>query len=115
MKRDLTPEEQRDHAILMRTEKHFTERLALLCMGDQQLVASVEESLSHKFCDAEVMARLIVLAVTDKHQAGAVLESLIHGVMRDAAEVEAVKEVEQIEKQRAQEADEDRVSVAMYE
>jgi hypothetical protein len=101
MKRDLTPDEMRDEQIKARTERHFTAALARLCSGDQQLVASVVEAWSHKLVEGETMERLTVLAVTDKHQAGAALADLIHDVLRDMAEVEATKEVEQIERERA--------------
>jgi hypothetical protein len=101
MKREITPEEMRDEQIAARTEKRFTAALARLCSGDQQTVASVVDQLSHKLVEGETMERLTVLAVTDKHQVGAVLEQLVHKVLRDAAEVEATKEVEQIERERA--------------
>jgi hypothetical protein len=111
----LSHEEARDQAIAQRTEKHFNAQLAALCMGDLQLVASVDESLSHAFCDRDVMARLIVLAVTDRRQAGAVLEGLIHKVLRADAEVAALRDVEQMEWDRAKAADEERAEQVLLD
>jgi len=115
MKRDLSQAEARDEQIAALTERHFTARMAVLCTGEPQAVAAVDEALSHEFCDAQQMHQLIVLAVTEKHQAGAVLESLIHKVVRAAAEVDALREVEQMEQQRKEQADEARADNARWD
>jgi hypothetical protein len=114
MKRDLSPEESRDELIGTLTDKHFVQRLGSLIRGNQDTVRSVDNDLSHKLCDDEVMGRLIMLAVTDARQAGAMLNDLIEQVVRDAAECDAIREVEQMERERVVQVAEARAEQSMF-
>jgi poly-gamma-glutamate capsule biosynthesis protein CapA/YwtB (metallophosphatase superfamily) len=98
MKRDLSTEEARDQKIAQLTNAHLSRRLGDLIRGDQNAIRTVDEALSHELCKPEVMEQLIMLAVTDQRHAGAKLCSLIEQVVRADAEYDAIKEVEQMER-----------------
>lgn len=115
MKCDLTYEEARDEKIAELTEQHARARMAMLRIGDKPTVSAVASSVSAEFNDDRLMDELVELAVRDPHAMQARFEALVSKVVRDEAEADAVREVEQIESDRKQEADEGRVSVAMYE
>jgi hypothetical protein len=101
MKRDiLSADEARDQKIAQLTNKHFAARLGALVTGNQDAIRTVDDALSHKFCDADTMGQLIVLAVTDNRQAGAMLAKLIGEVVSSAAEYDAIRDVEQMERER---------------
>jgi hypothetical protein len=114
MKRDLSTEELRDEKIAQLTNKHFAARLGALVTGNQDAVHGVNDDLSHKLCDDDTMGQLIMLAVMDERQAGAKLASLIRDVVRKAAEYDAIKEVEQLERQRAAQVAEARAEQSVF-
>lgn len=113
MARDISLEEARDEQIAKLAEKHYLSRMTLLRMGDQVIAAGVGALVSAEFSD-QLMDQLVVLAASDERQAGAMFADLVKKAMRADAEVDAVRDVEQLEKDRAEAADEARVEQAQW-
>lgn len=114
MKTHFDYESARDEKIAQLAEKHYLSRMTLLRMGDQVIAAGVGALVSAEFSD-QMMDQLVVLAASDERQAGAMFADLVKKAMRADAETDAIRDVEQLEKDREEAADEARVEQAQWE
>jgi hypothetical protein len=114
MKRDLSIEEARDEKIAELTEKHLEARRALLSNGDENLTSTVCEALWVELTD-QLWQGMVQICVTEPATAGVALAMIVGKVLRADAEVEALRDVEQMEKGRAKAADEERAEQVLLD
>lgn len=107
MARDISPEEARDEKIAQLTAQHTKARMAMLRAGDPVVTNAVSQSVSALVTD-KWMDELVGLAIRSPSMVGQHVEALVRKVVRDEAEYDAIKDVEQMEKAREQQVAEAR-------
>jgi len=112
MKRDLSIEELRDEKIAELTDEYVEARRALLSSGDANMTRGVCEALSAAL-PVQIWEGMVQICQTEPEMAGTALAMIVGKVLRDAAETDALREVERMEKQRAQLVDEARAESVM--
>lgn len=106
MKRNLTPEEARDQHIADLTEQRLAAWREKLLAKDPRAESDLQNVILDRLSADDAKA-LFVKAATS----GSTIhfEQLVARYMADQCEIEAIKEVEQLEKQRADEITDNRI------
>jgi hypothetical protein len=104
----LSNDEARELLIRDLTAKEFDFRKAQLAAGDMQTVRDVGDSVTDYLAFAYDDLHDLVLGKTT-------FEAVRDKVMEDEAEVEAISQVEAIEKRRAEDARDDRIWNRVYD
>jgi hypothetical protein len=112
MTRDISPKEAFDEAVY----KHYEALHLKLQGGNAELADTIEEAA---FANVpNTFWRNLVIDVAGANGAlvvGSVIKALVGKALKDAAEVAALKEVEQLERQRKESQDEARIGRAAME
>lgn len=101
-------DEQRDNYIGKRTALHIAAIRAKLAAGDKQLVAQMDEAIGALLFDSVQWAGLIQSTAQGENAFAKLLDKAI----ADAAEILAIKDAEEVERNRALEAATERVESA---
>lgn len=99
MKRDLSPDEAFDEKVGELTEKHFQVKRALLANGDKATTSDVTQALSIAMSET-LWDGLVQLSVLDPLSTGHALREIVERQLRLEAEVAAIKEAEQLARER---------------
>lgn len=101
MARDISYEEAREEKVYELTEPHYVRLLAQLRGGNADLISSIDEAVFASLPDS--FWREIVLSAAHGHalSIGARIVKLVENAVLAQAEIEAIKEVEQIEREAA--------------
>lgn len=100
MARDISPDEAFDEKVAELTDKNYEARRAVLLAGDPRTVSDVAGSVCAEFNDDSLMEELVLLAVKDPAACGARFARLVNKVLLAEAEVDALRDAEQMEQQR---------------
>jgi hypothetical protein len=111
MKRDLSLEEERDALVADLTEKHRKTLRAKLLACEGETILDVAGRVAVDLTD-DVLNQLVVVAAMNPAEAGAKLAAMVSNALLAGAEIAALREVEQLEKQRKQSQDENRIARA---
>lgn len=111
MARDISPEEARDEQVDELTNKHYYALRAKLQGHDRDTVLAVANAVAVALTD-EVLNGLVVLATFGTAAAGAKIAALVEKALLAEAEVAALREVDQLERQRQESQDENRIGRA---
>lgn len=113
MTRTLTPDEARDIEIAERTERRLADWRQKLVSRDPRAMTDLQNVILDQLSADDAKALLAKAATEPGSQIH--FEQLVARYMADQCEVEAIREVEEIERRRPVLVAEDRVSIAMYE
>jgi hypothetical protein len=111
MARDISPDEARDEKVYELTAEHYHKLHAKLQGHDRDTVLAVANAVAVELTD-DVLNQLVVLATFGTAAAGAKIAALVVKALLAQAEVAALREVEQLEQQRAESQDENRIARA---
>lgn len=113
MKRDLSPEELRDEQIDKLASECNARLRGQLVAGNRDVASAIGEAISVHMTD-EIQDEQIAYAVMPNGgRASPRFQKLVEKALADMAEVEAIKEVERMEKDRKQQDAEARAELAM--
>lgn len=94
-----TKEEQRDEVIAELTEKHLAARIALLLNNDMTTIRDVGASVLDYLSTAEDLSTLVIGSqYASRAVTGKKFVDVVNLVMRDAAQAQAEREVDAIER-----------------
>lgn len=103
-----THEEVREHEITERASKHLVRLRSQLQAGNRKLASEVGEAIGHLITD-EILDEQVIYAAMPHPRPSPRFQKLVEQALENMAEVAAIKEVEQIEKQRDEAITEARV------
>jgi len=115
MARDISHEEARDEKIDELTFHHYTKLRAQLQAGNDQLASAIGESIAQHMSDDICNEQMIYAVMPNGGSASPRYKKLIENALEAMAEVEAVKEVERLEKDRQESQDEARADRAVMD
>jgi hypothetical protein len=107
-------DEMRDALIAEKTAEHVVSIRAKVEAGDVPL-GLIADGVDDLLCDSQLAQQLVRLSLVVPAAAGMVQAWLTEHVIADQAEVEAIKEVERMERWRQESADEARIERAVFE
>jgi hypothetical protein len=111
MPRDLSLDEERDALVADLTEKHQQTLRAQLLSCDGKTILDVAGRVAVDLTD-DVLNQLVVIAAMNPAEAGAKLAAMVSNALLAGAEIEALREVEQLEKQHTESKNENRIARA---
>jgi alpha-L-fucosidase len=116
MARDISYEEARQEKLDDLTFIHYTKLRHKLQGGNADLVATIDEAISHKL-DQKFWSEAVIAAagVHGNLVIGNRIVKLVEEALQAQAEVLARKEVEQLEKQRKESQDEAQIDLAVMD
>jgi hypothetical protein len=105
-------DEMRDALIAEKTAEHIVSIRAKVSAGESP-IALIADGVTDLLCNDALAQRLVRSAVClTPHGAGVCVLEFVEQVIADQAEVEAIKEVERMERDRQESADEARIGRA---
>jgi hypothetical protein len=110
----LSHEEARDAEIAKRTEQRYAAWTAKLDARDPRAMSDLQNVILDHL-SADEAKELFAKAATDKAEVGDRLAMLVRRFMYDECEADAIKQVEQMERDRKQAADEERAEQALLD
>jgi hypothetical protein len=114
MARDISLEEARDEAVYELTAKHYEVLRRKLQGGDADIADMIDDVISHQMNRAFWREVFIDAAdSTADSLIGSRFRKLVEKALKTQAEVAAIKEVEQLERQRKDSQDEARIDWAI--
>jgi hypothetical protein len=111
MPRDISPEEARDEKVAELTDKHFETLRRKLQGRDPVTVSAIAGAVAVELTD-EVLNEIVVMTTHGTLSVGDQIKKLTDKALLAQAEVEALREVEQLERERKESQDEYRISTA---
>jgi hypothetical protein len=115
MARDISPEEARQEKIDELTFYHYTKLRQKLQGGNTELADMIDDAISHQM-DGSFWREVVTSAAHDHQLAiGFRFVRLVEKALQAQAEIEALKEVEQLERQRKHSQDEARIDRAVMD
>jgi hypothetical protein len=114
MARDISPEEARDEKVYELTAEHYNKLHAKLQGHDRDTVLAVANAVAVELTD-DLLNQLVVLATFGTAAAGAKIAALVVKALLAQAEVDALREVEQLEQQFKESNDEARIGRAVMD
>lgn len=114
MARDISPEEAFDEAVYELTVKHYGKLSRKLQAGDKDLASAIDDAISHEL-DEAFWRELVIDAAHPTRDAliGARFRKLVEKALQARAEVLAIAEAEQQERDRKESQDEARAERAL--
>jgi hypothetical protein len=107
----LSLDEMRDALIAEKTAEHIVSIRAKVESGDVPL-GLIADGVSDLLCDSQLAEQIVRLSLVVPAAVGMVQAWLVEHVIADQAEVEAIKEVERMGRDRQESADEARIGRA---
>lgn len=109
MPRDLSPEEEREYELSELEVKHLQRLQGQLQAGNADVASAIGEAISGHMTD-DILNEQLAYAVSGA--ASPRFRKLVEQALKDAAEVAALKELEQLERQRQESQDDNRIARA---
>jgi DNA-binding PadR family transcriptional regulator len=111
MPRDISPEEARDEKVAELTDKHFETLRRKLQGRDPVTVSAIAGAVAVELTD-EVLNEIVVMTTHGTLWVGDQIKKLADKALLAQAEVEALREVEQLERQHTESKNENRIARA---